>query len=154
MSDTNRLQRFLERIQEDERLRGDLMGDAATALVQWASEQVQQVAGDPARPDAEVEAAVKTIRMVAAQAARNGDSTPEQVVAEASALLAAQVSPPTAPASVTDDTTPTARLAAQVSPPPADAQSETANLLHVRTTAPFRRARRCHFWKKPARKGR
>src|SRR4051794_40893026 len=55
MSENKRQQRVVERILEDERLRGDLEDTAATALVHWATAQAEAAAADPTRPDDAVE---------------------------------------------------------------------------------------------------
>jgi hypothetical protein len=90
MSENERQQRLIERVQEDERLRGDLTDDAATALVEWASRRVATAAADPARPDADVEADVQAIRAAARAAARAGEADPPRVVAIAEATLTKQ----------------------------------------------------------------
>lgn len=87
MSDNTRQQRLIERIQEDERLRGDLEGEAAKSLVAWASAKVEAAAADEARPDELVEAEVQTIRATARRIARSGEHDPQQVVALAEAAL-------------------------------------------------------------------
>jgi hypothetical protein len=87
MSENERQQRLIERVQEDERLRGDLTDEAATALVEWASRHVADAAADPARPDAEVEADVQAIRAAARAAARAGEDDPPHVIAIAEATL-------------------------------------------------------------------
>ncbi len=88
MAENERQQRLIERVQEDERLRGDLEDTAATALVEWASQRVATAAADPARPDAEVEAEVQAIRAAARSAARSGESEPQRVIELATAALA------------------------------------------------------------------
>jgi len=88
LSQNERQQQLIERIQEDERLRGDLTDAAATALVEWASRRVASAAADPARPDAEVEADVQAIRAAARAAARSGQEDPQRVLALAEAALA------------------------------------------------------------------
>ena len=90
MSENDRQQRLIERVQEDERLRGDLTDDTATALVEWASQRVAAAAADPARPDADVETEVQAIRTAARAAARAGEDDPQRVVALADAALARQ----------------------------------------------------------------
>jgi hypothetical protein len=90
MSENDRQQRLIERVQEDERLRGDLTDDAATALVEWASQRVAAAAADPARPDTDVEAEVQAIRTAARAAARAGEADSQRVVALAEAALARQ----------------------------------------------------------------
>src|SRR5262245_40435690 len=85
-----RVQQAVERIQEDERLRGDLEDTAARALVGWASERATAVAGDPARSDEEVEQALLAIRRAARLAARSGAVDAGQVVTAAADLLRQQ----------------------------------------------------------------
>lgn len=87
MDQNERQQRILERIQEDESLRGDLEDTAATALLNWAAQQVQQVTSDPVRPDTEVDAEVLAIRAAARAAAQSGENDPKRVVALAEAHL-------------------------------------------------------------------
>jgi hypothetical protein len=86
--ENERQQRMVERIQEDERLRGDLPDDAAAALVEWAGKRVAAAAADAARPDAAVEAEVQAIRAAARAAARSGESDPPHLLALAEAKLA------------------------------------------------------------------
>jgi hypothetical protein len=97
MTQNERQQRMIERLQEDERLRGDLSGDAAQALVAWASEKVCQATEDPSRPDAEVEAEVQAIRSAARLVARSGENDARTVIAQANAALTQPASAPTAP---------------------------------------------------------
>ena len=87
MRENQRQQHLLERVQEDERMRGDLAGAAATALVGWASAHVAAASADPNRPDGEVEQAVVAVRQAASQSARSGETEPEKVVALAENLL-------------------------------------------------------------------
>src|SRR5262245_42926161 len=105
-----RQQRMVERVQEDERLRGDLPDDAATALVEWASKHVAAAAADPARPDAEVEAKVQAIRTAARAVARTGETDPQRLIALAdaeqaqrTASAAPSVAPPAATPSAIDN---------------------------------------------------
>ena len=88
MSNTDRQQRMAERILEDERLRGNLEDDAATALVDWASQRAAAAAADPARPDEDVEAQVEAIRKAARAAALSGETEPRRLIALAEARLA------------------------------------------------------------------
>ena len=88
MTQNDRQQRMAERILEDERLRGDLEDDAATALVDWASKRAAAAAADPARPDAAVEAEVEAIRKAARAAARSGETEPQRLIGLAEARLA------------------------------------------------------------------
>ncbi|MDZ4717823.1 MAG: hypothetical protein SH847_05085 [Roseiflexaceae bacterium] len=83
---SERAQRSIEAIQEDERLRGDLEDSAAIALVEWASALATTIANDPNRSDSEVDAAVQSIRKAARSASRSGTNDPQQVVAAAKAL--------------------------------------------------------------------
>jgi hypothetical protein len=87
MSQNERQQRVVERILEDERLRGDLEDTAATALVNWASARAEAAAADPARPDNAVEAEVQAVRMAARSAARSAESDPLRLIALAEAAL-------------------------------------------------------------------
>src|SRR5215211_4798324 len=73
MTETNRQQTVVERILEDESLRGELEDPAATALINWASECAGGFAADSALSDAEVEAATLAIRTAARQAASSGE---------------------------------------------------------------------------------
>jgi hypothetical protein len=87
MTDNERQQRMAERILEDERLRGDLEDDAASALVDWASKRAVDAAADPARPDDVVEAQVQQIRQAARAAALSGESDPRRLIAVAESKL-------------------------------------------------------------------
>lgn len=86
MEISERALRSIERIQEDERLRGDLEDRAATALVEWASALAVSIADDPTRSDSEVETAIQAIRSAARTASRSGESEPQQVIAAAEAI--------------------------------------------------------------------
>lgn len=88
MPDNERQQEMIERLQEDERLRGDLGDEAAAALLAWAEAQVRALTDDPARPDAEVEPAVLQVRSAARRAAKSGADDPQAVAAQADAELA------------------------------------------------------------------
>ena len=90
MTTNPRQQRLLERVQEDERLRGDLAGEAATALVAWASAKVRDASADQQQPDAEVEQAVLAIRQAARASASSGETDPATVIALAENLLGQQ----------------------------------------------------------------
>src|SRR5215207_10487176 len=98
MTTNERQQRMAERILEDESLRGDLEDDAATALVDWASQRAATAAADPARPDAEVEAQVQLIRQAARAAACSGETEPRRLIALAEASLAPGVTLTSGPA--------------------------------------------------------
>lgn len=78
---------LLERLQEDESLRGDLQDPAATALLDWASARIREVAADETRADALVNADVRAIRQAARMAASAAVDDPQQVVAMAAAAL-------------------------------------------------------------------
>jgi len=93
VSENERQQRMVERVQEDERLGSDLSDAAATALVEWASQRVAAAAADPARPDSEVEAEVQAVRTAARAAARSGEGDPQKVIAYADAALAGRSGP-------------------------------------------------------------
>jgi hypothetical protein len=101
MSENERQQRMVERIQEDERLRGDLEDAAATALVEWASERVAAAAADPARPDAEVDADVQAVRAAVRTAAHSGEGDPQRLIALAGAALAQDAGAARQPAQAT-----------------------------------------------------
>lgn len=79
MPSDERLQELLGRIQEDERLRGDLEDQAAKALVHWALAQTQQLAQIDT-DDETLEAHAKAIRTAARTAARSGEQQPQQVL--------------------------------------------------------------------------
>jgi hypothetical protein len=150
---------MVERVQEDERLRGDLTDEAATALVEWASQRVAAAAADPARPDADVEAEVLAIRAAARSAARGGEVDPQRVIALADAALAqpaagpAQPAPtaPEAAASATppptpEPTQPPPTAARAGTPPPT---TEHAQLAPTQTEATERpKQRRVSFWRR------
>lgn len=87
MSNPSRRQLMIERLLEDERLRGDLEDAAATALLEWACRRVGAVAGDPARTDEQVEHEVQTLRRATLLAANSGAQAPDQVLAFAEAQL-------------------------------------------------------------------
>jgi len=89
MSENSRQQRMIERVEEDQHLRGDLVGETAQQLLDWATAKVRALTDDPAQPDAEVEAQVQAVRLAARQAARAGAAEPQGVVALAEAALAA-----------------------------------------------------------------
>jgi hypothetical protein len=129
VSENQRQQRMLERVQEDERLRGDLPDDAATALVEWASQRVATAAAEPTRPDAEVEAEVQAIRAAARAAARVGETNPQRLLAIAETELAqgtAQAArPTTAPPVAEQPAPPPIKPTAAEQPVP---QQSTTNL--------------------------
>src|SRR5262245_30450320 len=121
---------MVERVQEDERLRGDLPDEAAAALVEWASKRVATAAADAARPDAEVEAEVQTIRAAARAAARAGETNPQRLLAMAEAEMAQRIAPAThpiaAPPIVEQPAPQPARAPAATAQP--DPQPSTANM--------------------------
>ena len=128
MSENQRQQRMLERVQEDERLRGDLPDDAATALVEWASQRVATAAANPARPDAEVEAEVQAIRAAARAAARAGETDPQRLLAIAETQLAqgtAQAARPTTAPPVAEQPAPPPIAAPPATEQPVPQQSTT-----------------------------
>jgi hypothetical protein len=86
MSNSDRRQQIVERIQEDERLRGDLAGEAAMALVQWAVQRAEATIAT-SQPDEVVDTAVTAIRSAARSAARSGATTAQEVIAQAEAEL-------------------------------------------------------------------
>ncbi len=136
MTETNRQQRVVERILEDESLRGDLEDPVATALINWASERAGTIAADPARSDAAVDAASLAIRAAARQAASSGEREPERVVALAEAALAKQSPPnqdevagstprqPAAPAATGESRSDDAEIAARADIPQATAPDQ------------------------------
>jgi hypothetical protein len=87
MTENERQQRIVERIYEDERLRGDLEDDAATPLLAWAAERAGDVAADPARPDEAVEEGVRAVRAAVRAAAGSGETDPTRLIALAEAEL-------------------------------------------------------------------
>jgi hypothetical protein len=101
VTENQRQQRMVERIQEDERLPGDLPDDAATALVEWASRRAAAAAADPQRPDAAVEAEVQMIRAAARAAARAGEQDVPRLLALAEAELTQRVAPAPLPGTPT-----------------------------------------------------
>jgi hypothetical protein len=128
MTTDERQQRMVERILEDENLRGDLEDDAATALVDWASQHAAAAAADPARTDAVVEAQVQAIRQAARAAALSGETAPQRLIALAAAKLApshdaAHVEPPAASTGAADRAAPAVATdvsAAEKAAPPSD----------------------------------
>jgi hypothetical protein len=143
MSENERQQRMVERIQEDERLRGDLEDAAATALVEWASERVAAAAADPARPDAEVDADVQAVRAAVRTASHSGEGDPQRLIALAEATLAQDAGAARQPAEATG--TPSDLRAAPMrraaSPPaePAPARPETSKRSEHQRAASHRR---------------
>jgi len=119
MTTDERQQRMAERILEDERLRGDLEDDAATALIGWASERAVAAAADPTHTDAAVEAQVQAIRQAVRAAALSGETAPQQLIA----LAAARLAPDSAAA---DAAPPAAATRASEPPEPAKALEVSA----------------------------
>lgn len=90
MSENSRQQRMIERVQEDERLRGDLAGENAQQLVDWATAKVRAFAADANQSDDEVEAQVQAVRFAARHAAQAGVHEPHRIIALAEETLAAR----------------------------------------------------------------
>ena len=133
MTTNERQQRMAERILEDENLRGDLEDDAATALVDWASQRAAAAAADPARSDAAVEAQVQAIRQAARAAALSGETAPQRLIAVAAARLAprhdvADAAPPTAVTSASEPAEPAVAHEASA----AESAAPAADVLVVR----------------------
>jgi phage terminase Nu1 subunit (DNA packaging protein) len=84
---SERAQRAIERLHEDERLRGDLSDLAARALLEWAAQHVARIADDTSRSDADVASGVQAIRSAARAAARSGLAAAQEVVAAAEQAL-------------------------------------------------------------------
>jgi hypothetical protein len=138
MTENERQQRMVERILEDERLRGDLEDTAATALIQWASERAGAAAADPARPDDAVEADVQAVRKAARTAALSGETDPQRLLAVAESNLAPSATPqPEADAAVASAAKP-AQPAAQA---PEAQNAPAAAASPSRTSRPRRRKR-------------
>ena len=135
MTENERQQRMMERIQEDERLRGDLEDEAATALISWASERAGAAAADPARSDEAVEAEVQAVRQAARAAARSGENDPARLVALAEAELGKAAPRGPAPAAA-----PHVAATPEPTPPPIDApalhMSEVDGPIVVQPDAP------------------
>ena len=112
---------MVERVQEDERLRGDLPDEAAAALVEWASKRVAAASAAAARPDAEVEAEVQTIRAAARAAARAGETNPQRLLAVAEAEMAQRIAPAAQPSAAPP-------VVEQPAPQPTTAPAATAQL--------------------------
>jgi hypothetical protein len=69
-----RQQLLLERVLEDEALRGNLDQRAVQVLLRWVGDQVTEAAADRELPDETVEKAVSEIRQAASAAARTGEN--------------------------------------------------------------------------------
>lgn len=88
MGEPDRRQLVVERILEDEALRGELEDHAASALISWAAERAGALAADPSRSDAAVDSAAGAIRAAARAAAASSEQDPARVIALAEAALA------------------------------------------------------------------
>ncbi|HEY0606982.1 MAG TPA: hypothetical protein VGD58_28950 [Herpetosiphonaceae bacterium] len=114
---STRVQLALEQIGEDETLTTDLTDPAATALLEWITQQVQ--AADAAPDDAAFQQQVKAIRSAAKSAARTAadeDVTAAQVVERAQAALKSS-----APPAAAESSAPAAQEAA-AQPQPAESR--------------------------------
>ncbi|MBU6333738.1 MAG: hypothetical protein KGS47_04985 [Chloroflexi bacterium] len=87
MVDDDQRQAWLERLQEDERLRGDLEDAAALALLEWAQQQTQIACDDESMDLAGIEIEVQQIRAAARAAARAGGDAATVVERAAAELL-------------------------------------------------------------------
>lgn len=106
-------QQMLERIAEDESLTGDLGGDAAEALRQWANDTALAIATRDDLDDAAVQLQIRAVRSAArTAAAHDGDLT---VARQALATLIAE--PSVVPPVVTPDSSPEPIPTPEVSPP-------------------------------------
>lgn len=148
MSETDRAQGLIERIQEDERLRGDLSDPAATALVAWATEQVQRAAADPQRSDEDLATLALAVRAAARAAAQAGDGPASEVLARAEAQLAqtgtAPADPAEAPVAAPAETAPAtvAAVAEAVTETAADTAATVAQSAADRTDTARQRPQR------------
>lgn len=118
---STRVQLTLEQIGEDEALTSDLTDPAATALIEWITQQVQ--AADAAPDDAAFQQQVQALRSAAKSAARTArgeDVTAAVVVERAQAALQSSVSPATA-----ETSTPATREVA-AAPPSAESTAPAA----------------------------
>jgi hypothetical protein len=97
MTTNDRRRRIIERIGEDERLRGSLEDDAASALLRWAGDRAGVAAGDASQSDEQVEATAQAVRQAAAAAAATGESDPRRLIARAEAELQTSQAAPAAP---------------------------------------------------------
>ncbi len=114
MTNTSRQQQVVERILEDERLRGDLDDSAAKTLLDWATARAGGVAADTTQSDEQVESAAREVRKATLVAARSGESDPRRLVALAEAALPELAAPTAAiPAQRADAPTAATGLAAQ-----------------------------------------
>jgi hypothetical protein len=87
MAPNDRRRMVLERLEEDERLRGGLEDDAASALLAWAARRTGAAADDPSRSDQQVEAVAQAVRAAAYAAATSGETEPQRLVARAETEL-------------------------------------------------------------------
>lgn len=139
MSETSRQQRVVERILEDERLRGDLEDTAAKALLAWATKRAGSIAADPTRSDEQVDAATQAVRRATLRAAESGESDPARVVELAEAALPALPAPSPAQLNASQES-------AQPKPPAATGLAASAARLagagarQPASTAPIERA--------------
>lgn len=88
MAENQRQQLVVERILEDESLRGDLDDTAAQALLTWATGTAGTIAADTTLSDAEVDNKVQAVRRAALIAAGSGVSDPTLLVAQAACSAA------------------------------------------------------------------
>jgi hypothetical protein len=93
MAENERQQRMVDRILEDERLRGDLEDNAATPLIAWAAERAKEAAADPNQPDEVVEERIASLRAAVREAAGSGDTDPQRLIALASRAFGQSASP-------------------------------------------------------------
>jgi hypothetical protein len=118
MGKPDRRQLVVERILEDEALRGDLEDRAASALISWAAERAGALAADPARSDAAVDAGAGAIRAAARAAAASSEQDPTRVIALAEAALAGAAEHDPASAESLPVTAEAARAPAERTTPP------------------------------------
>jgi hypothetical protein len=133
-----RKQELLDRIQEDERLRGDLEDTAARELVAWALRKAEQAIDAGERADDEIEAHVQAVRSAARAAARSGALAPQKVIQLAEKQLA-EALPPVTPL---DAAAPPAALLgtpAADAPPPPDLPGANADLGRRAAEEPVKR---------------
>jgi hypothetical protein len=109
MARNDRRRRVLERLGEDERLRGDLEDTAASALLAWAERRARAAADDTSQSDQQVEAMVQAVRAAVQAAATSGETEPRRLVALAESQLST--------AAVTGDPPVSSGAPAQPAPP-------------------------------------
>lgn len=90
---SERQQRAVERLSEDESLTEDLTDEPARALLKWASEQASALAGDAARSDEQVSEALKELRKAVRAAAASGETDGAKLVDQAATALAKAIKP-------------------------------------------------------------